>query len=188
MWGTGHGNASCWLNQFFNFHNILSFSFEGKLAWNFKSSLDKISWISLATHNSTLNRATISQKQWASSRNLLWHVAYNTTSSHNWHGKWVKQIPFFSKAWKCLPTASFPNFLVNVVASNSRFASEKWRHSHFPMLINVSSAQRMVLINNGPWKFKPMKIINIGVPRKFKPSKLNTLMVCMQWNEFSIKF
>ena len=42
--------------QFFNFHHILSLSFEGKLAWHFKSSSDKISWMSLATHNGTLNR------------------------------------------------------------------------------------------------------------------------------------
>lgn len=55
-----------------------------KLALHFKSSLEKISWISSAICNSTsVNRATILQEQWASSRNFLWHMAY-TTSSHNW--------------------------------------------------------------------------------------------------------
>ena len=104
-------------------------------------------------------------------------MAYNTTSSHNWHCKWVKRIPFFSKVWKCWSTASFPNFLVNAVASNSRLASKKRGHSHFPILINVSSTQQIAKINIDPQKFKPTKIINKGLSKKFKPSKLNTLTV-----------
>ena len=74
-----------WLCPHFSLASLL---FE---ATTFSKKFGKLAGLTfpcLREEGNPFDLATISQELWASNRNLLWYVAYNTTSSHNWHSEY----------------------------------------------------------------------------------------------------